>query len=994
MATRATAITGHVDHQHRAPPEVLEQPAAGHRAEGHGDAGGGGPHGDRRRPLLGDGEDVDEDRQRGGEHQGGADAHRRPPADQLAGAVGRARRGRRTRRTGRGRPASCPCGRSGRRGCRRPSAGRRRRGRRRRRSTAAGWSRRRARVASVGRVTLTIVPSRTTTNTDAQSTARIIQRRRASVGLVAVESRWDGIITVSSRSWNNVITVLSRRDSIVTMTPDTAVRRYGEAGHGVRPPIAARRDDTRQALARRRPRPARHRGSGSADGAPHRRRRRDEHDERVLPVRRQGRRARRAVHRRLPPPRRGDGRAAPTPTTRSPTCAGAARAYRRFAREQPDVLLADVRPRRSPTSSRRRRPRRRRSAPSASSQQRVERAMAAGAIRRGDPFTVATGAVGLRARAASASRRAPPRATHAAFDWDAVARARRRRPATGASPDRSGHRSRSASAAPDAARGERRRLRRRPFQAGAAAVHCDRTATTGSARSPTAPSYGLVADGDGPRFDPSKVLLDPRATRGRGSRPGTTGALASRPRRAERRPGPLAVARAGRRRPQPPRRSSRGPVVYEAHVRGLTRLARRRRSRAPTPRSPSSCRAWPPSASRVARAAAGPPERPAGGQLLGLHAARLRRRRTAGTRPATTPPASSPRSSPPPTTTTSRCGSTSCSTTRPRSTPPGRRTTCAGCPTRSYYRLRRRTARTSRRPGCGNDIDATSPAAQDLVAVVARPARRPRRRRVPVRPRGGPRPRRRVHRPARPVGGGARRADDRRAVGRRRHVPARPGVAGSAAGCSGTTASATTCAGSCGPSEGLVAALQQRVQGSPDLFDSPLHSVNFVACHDGFTLYDLVAYDRKHNEANGHGDRDGAQRQPLVELRLGGRRRACRTRWSSCAGGSCATRGACWPCPTGCRCSRMGDEFGRTQGGNNNAYNQDNETSWVDWERAAGFADLERFVGELLAPAPPPPGALAAGLVGRRRCSGSAPTARPTSARTRGRWPGPSATCT
>ena len=79
---------GHVDHQHRAPPEVLEQPPAGHRAEGDGDAGRGGPDGDRRGPLLGGGEDVDEDRQRGGEHQRRADAHRRPPADQLAGAVG------------------------------------------------------------------------------------------------------------------------------------------------------------------------------------------------------------------------------------------------------------------------------------------------------------------------------------------------------------------------------------------------------------------------------------------------------------------------------------------------------------------------------------------------------------------------------------------------------------------------------------------------------------------------------------------------------------------------------------------------------------------------------------------------------------------------------------------------------------------------------------------------------------------------------------------
>ena len=57
--------------------------------------------------------------------------------------------------------------------------------------------------------------------------------------------------------------------------------------------------------------------------------------------------------------------------------------------------------------------------------------------------------------------------------------------------------------------------------------------------------------------------------------------------------------------------------------------------------------------------------------------------------------------------------------------------------------------------------------------------------------------------------------------------------------------------------EGLVPALVQRVQGSPDLFDAPMDSVNFLACHDGFTLYDLVAYDHKHNEANGWGGRDG-----------------------------------------------------------------------------------------------------------------------------------------
>ena len=143
-------------------------------------------------------------------------------------------------------------------------------------------------------------------------------------------------------------------------------------------------------------------------------------------------------------------------------------------------------------------------------------------------------------------------------------------------------------------------------------------------------------------------------------------------------------------------------------------------------------------------------------------------------------------------------------------------------------------------------------------------------------------------------------------------------------------------------------ALRQRVQGSPDLFDAPMESVNFVACHDGFTLYDLVAYDHKHNEANGWGGRDGSDHNrswncgwegddgvPADVARL--RRRQVRNAWCLLA------------MSHGVPMAGMGDEFGRTQGGNNNAYNQDNETSWVDWERAAAFADLERFVGMLLA---------------------------------------------
>ena len=147
---------------------------------------------------------------------------------------------------------------------------------------------------------------------------------------------------------------------------------------------------------------------------------------------------------------------------------------------------------------------------------------------------------------------------------------------------------------------------------------------------------------------------------------------------------------------------------------------------------------------------------------------------------------------------------------------------------------------------------------------------------------------------------------------------------------------------------GLVPAMVQRVQGSPDLVAAPLESVNFLACHDGFTLHDLVAYDRKHNAANGWGGVDGAEGNRswncgwegecgVPEAVVALRRRQLRNAWCYVA------------MSHGTPMVGMGDEFGRTQGGNNNAYNQDNETSWCDWERAAAWSDLERFCGELLA---------------------------------------------
>jgi len=147
---------------------------------------------------------------------------------------------------------------------------------------------------------------------------------------------------------------------------------------------------------------------------------------------------------------------------------------------------------------------------------------------------------------------------------------------------------------------------------------------------------------------------------------------------------------------------------------------------------------------------------------------------------------------------------------------------------------------------------------------------------------------------------------------------------------------------------GLVAAIMQRLQGSPDLFDEPLRSVNFLTAHDGFTLYDLVSYDRKHNEANGWDGRDGTDDNRSWNCGWEGddavpdevivrRRRQLRNAWTLLM------------LSHGIPMFVAGDEFARTQGGNNNAYNQDNETSWIDWARRDEWLGLESFVSMLIA---------------------------------------------
>ncbi|GAA1020257.1 glycogen operon protein GlgX homolog [Acrocarpospora pleiomorpha] len=142
-----------------------------------------------------------------------------------------------------------------------------------------------------------------------------------------------------------------------------------------------------------------------------------------------------------------------------------------------------------------------------------------------------------------------------------------------------------------------------------------------------------------------------------------------------------------------------------------------------------------------------------------------------------------------------------------------------------------------------------------------------------------------------------------------------------------------------------------RLTGSSDLYATggrrPIASINFVTAHDGFTLNDLVSYDRKHNEANTEHNRDGSddnrswncgaegpvEDPEIVRLRRRQRRNFLATLFVS----------------QGVPMLTAGDEFGRTQHGNNNAYCQDNELSWVDWSLARTEGDLLEFVRAIAA---------------------------------------------
>jgi glycogen operon protein len=154
---------------------------------------------------------------------------------------------------------------------------------------------------------------------------------------------------------------------------------------------------------------------------------------------------------------------------------------------------------------------------------------------------------------------------------------------------------------------------------------------------------------------------------------------------------------------------------------------------------------------------------------------------------------------------------------------------------------------------------------------------------------------------------------------------------------------------------GMVPAAMARIYGSSDLFPDDFmnayhayQSVNFITCHDGFCLYDLVSYDQKHNEANGDHNTDGSGYNLTWNCGWEGDRnvppdvmdlRKCQVKNFCCL--LLLSNGT----PMFC----AGDEFMNTQNGNNNPYNQDNETTWLDWDLLGKNRDIFRFFKNMIA---------------------------------------------
>ncbi|WP_374682354.1 glycogen-debranching protein, partial [Accumulibacter sp.] len=151
--------------------------------------------------------------------------------------------------------------------------------------------------------------------------------------------------------------------------------------------------------------------------------------------------------------------------------------------------------------------------------------------------------------------------------------------------------------------------------------------------------------------------------------------------------------------------------------------------------------------------------------------------------------------------------------------------------------------------------------------------------------------------------------------------------------------------------EGMVPVMAERIQGSPDLYGwnerGPTASINFITCHDGFTLHDLFTYNDKHNDDNGEHNRDGGNDNHSWNCGAEGetddaqvnalRRRMVRNAL------------AILLMSHGVPMLLMGDELGRTQRGNNNTYCHDNELNWLDWTLRERNSDLFDFTRKMIA---------------------------------------------
>jgi glycogen operon protein len=150
---------------------------------------------------------------------------------------------------------------------------------------------------------------------------------------------------------------------------------------------------------------------------------------------------------------------------------------------------------------------------------------------------------------------------------------------------------------------------------------------------------------------------------------------------------------------------------------------------------------------------------------------------------------------------------------------------------------------------------------------------------------------------------------------------------------------------------GTVSKLASRLLGSPDMYAhenrEAEQSVNFVTCHDGFTLNDLVSYNEKHNEANGEENRDGADDNRSWNCGVEGPTTAPEI--EALRNRQVKNLLAILMLSAGTPMLLMGDEVRRTQAGNNNAYALDNETNWFDWALLDKHADIHRFARMLTA---------------------------------------------